>query len=136
MILSDHEIMMEIRSGRLVFTPDITEDQISPSAVDLQLSNVFTLINTTGLKGVTTAVDLAEIESVEDLARIYGEQKTLAKGEKLSLMPRGFVLAYTLERITLPNYLAARVEGRSSFARLGLSSHQTAPTFTQLLKGS
>ena len=134
-ILSDHEILMEIRSGRLAFEPALSEDQISPSAVDLQLSDEFTVFYAPKIKGVTTAVDLAEIESVEKLARIYGEQKTLAKGEKLSLMPRGFVLAYTLERIKLPNYLAARVEGRSSFARLGLSIHQTAPTVHATFEG-
>jgi len=39
-----------------------------------------------------------------------------------------FILAMTLERIDLPLDLAARVEGRSSFARLGLAVHITAPT--------
>ena len=38
------------------------------------------------------------------------------------------ILAYTQEIIEMPNYLAARVEGRSSLARLGISIHQTAPT--------
>jgi dCTP deaminase len=43
-------------------------------------------------------------------------------------MERGaFVLATTFERIRLPNHLAARVEGKSSLARLGISVHFTAP---------
>ena len=61
MILSDHEILMEIRSGRLAFEPALSEDQISPSAVDMQLSDEFTVFNAPKVKGVTTAVDLAEI---------------------------------------------------------------------------
>jgi len=41
-----------------------------------------------------------------------------------------FVLAWTAEIVTIPNSsrLAARVEGKSSMARLGVSVHVTAPT--------
>ncbi len=50
-----------------------------------------------------------------------------------SLQPRAFVLGQTIERVHLPiregrPVLAARVEGRSSFARCGLIVHFTAPT--------
>jgi dCTP deaminase len=37
------------------------------------------------------------------------------------------VLAFTYESITIPNNLIAMVQGRSSYARVGLSMHQTAP---------
>src|SRR5262245_44729600 len=41
-----------------------------------------------------------------------------------------FVLAYTQQRICLPHgsRIAARVEGKSSLARLGIGVHVTAPT--------
>lgn len=41
-----------------------------------------------------------------------------------------FLLAYTRERICLPHTsrIAARVEGKSSLARLGVGVHVTAPT--------
>ena len=44
--------------------------------------------------------------------------------------PQQFVLAWTLERLELPkeSRIAARVEGKSSLARLGLGVHITAPT--------
>jgi dCTP deaminase len=50
-----------------------------------------------------------------------------------ALQPGSFVLGNTIERIELPivsgqTSLAARVEGRSSFARCGLIIHFTAPT--------
>jgi|CZKU01.1.fsa_nt_gi dCTP deaminase len=50
-----------------------------------------------------------------------------------SLEPKVFVLGNTLEQIELPirpghRCLAARVEGKSSFARCGLLIHFTAPT--------
>jgi dCTP deaminase len=43
--------------------------------------------------------------------------------------PWAFLLGWTAERIQLPHSarLAARVEGRSSLARLGLGVHVTAP---------
>ena len=46
-----------------------------------------------------------------------------------------FVLAWTQERIQLPNFLSACVEGRSTLARLGLSVHQSAPTVHATFRG-
>jgi len=43
------------------------------------------------------------------------------------LRPDGFVLAVTLEKIRVPRDMIARVEGRSTYARMGLSMHETAP---------
>ena len=58
----------------------------------------------------------------------YGEEIIVPIGGKFELKPGDFVLGYTLERVELPNYLAARIEGRSRLARFGVSVHQTAPT--------
>jgi dCTP deaminase len=46
------------------------------------------------------------------------------------LVPRRLLLAWTRERLALPltSRLAARVEGKSSLARLGVGIHITAPT--------
>ena len=46
------------------------------------------------------------------------------------LKPKEFILGWTRERIKLPHRarIAARVEGKSSLARLGLGVHVTAPT--------
>lgn len=54
------------------------------------------------------------------------------------LRPHEFIIATTLERIELPPHgrLAARVEGRSSFARLGLVIHMTAPTIHNTFRGN
>src|SRR5205085_624544 len=44
--------------------------------------------------------------------------------------PRQFILAVTQERVELPeeSQIAARIEGRSTLARLGVGVHVTAPT--------
>src|SRR4029079_2505132 len=41
--------------------------------------------------------------------------------------PDEFILAQTYERIWIPLNLISRVEGRSTYARFGLSMHETAP---------
>ena len=54
--------------------------------------------------------------------------------EGFVLHPGEFVLGSTLETVSLPDDLAARVEGKSSLGRLGLLTHATAgfvdPGFT------
>ena len=55
------------------------------------------------------------------------ERDQFGKRSIYVLEPGEFILAKTLERVTIPAHLIASVEGRSSYARLGLSMHQTAP---------
>ena len=134
MILSDREIWMEIGSGRLKFSPGLEPDQVGPSSIDLRLGNEFTVFKPPEL-GLQTTIDLSKIQNVETVAETLGTTETRAQGEHFQLDPNQFVLAYTLEYITMPNYLAARVEGRSSLARLGISIHQTAPTVHATFEG-
>ena len=49
------------------------------------------------------------------------------EADTFDLRPDEFVLAETLERVVIPNDLVGFVEGRSSWARVGLSIHVTAP---------
>src|SRR5690606_16344057 len=55
-------------------------------------------------------------------------------GESFVLHPGEFVLGSTWEQVSLPDDIAARVEGKSSLGRLGLLTHATAgfvdPGFT------
>ena len=44
----------------------------------------------------------------------------------LPILPGQFILGHTLEYIKLPSNIAAQIEGRSSFARLGIQVHMTA----------
>jgi deoxycytidine triphosphate deaminase len=47
--------------------------------------------------------------------------------ESFVLHPGNFILAVTYESIRVPNNMIALIEGRSTYARVGLSMHQTAP---------
>jgi dCTP deaminase len=51
------------------------------------------------------------------------------------LRPGRYIIGYTYEWIGVPRHLAARVEGKSSLARLGMSVHMTAPHITPGFSG-
>ena len=125
---------MEIGSGRLSFDPPITPDQVSPSAIDLRLGNQFTVFKAP-TDSVTIILDLTKIANVETIIADYADEVSIPDNEAFILKSKSFVLAYTREYIKLPNYLAARVEGRSSLARIGISIHQTAPTVHATFEG-
>ena len=125
---------MEINSGRLSFDPAISPAQVSPSAVDLRLSDQFTVFNPSQ-EGETTHLDLTRIPNIENTIKRHAEEMTVPHGQRFTLQPKAFVLAYTQEYVKLPNYLAARIEGRSSLARVGISIHQTAPTVHATFEG-
>jgi len=50
-----------------------------------------------------------------------------ANHDEFTIEPNRLVLAQTLEKICIPNDLVGLVEGRSSWARLGITVHVTAP---------
>ena len=52
------------------------------------------------------------------------------------LEPDGFVLAQTLEYVVMPNDLMGFVEGRSSWARTGISVHLAAPKIDPGFEGT
>ena len=134
MVLSDHEIQMELDNGRLRFSLPITDGRISPSSVDLLPSNQFNVFKPQS-QGVETVIDLTRVPNLEEAFQPYTDTIKVADGDSLVLYPGDFVLAYIREYVELPNYLAARVDGRSSCARIGLSVHQTASTVRETFQG-
>lgn len=127
MILSDGEIWEAIESNQLFIDPPPSMGQVGPSSIDLRLGNRFTTFPEPP-SGFSTIVDLSTDVDVEAGIARYGRNVIVRDGEPFTLNPGDFVLAYTLENIRLSDTLAARVEGRSSIGRLGISIHQTAPT--------
>lgn len=65
-----------------------------------------------------------------ELKAIYARPVELYPDGYFLLERNDFRLAITHERVELPkeSKIAARVEGRSTLARLGLAVHMTAPT--------
>lgn len=114
MLLSDSTILMLVRKGEIFIDP-FDEKLVGPSSLDLRLGNDFLFFNRTKVE----AIDPKK-PSNEFLEKVHIED-----GDFLVLHPGQFVIATTLEYIKLPPYISARIEGRSSIARLGVIVHST-----------
>lgn len=118
MILSDRELRAEVEDGHIKFEPNIDLDiQIQDASIDVRLG--YTLRLPTHLEGQI----LAPNERIR--RELQGDEARIPTGG-YNLEPQHFVLGHTLEKITLPLHLAARLEGKSSLARLGLMIHFTS----------
>ena len=115
MILSDRTLREEIAARRIVIDP-LDERCIQPSSIDVKVSNLFRVFrnHTAGIIDVK--------QDLEDLT----EMVVVDPDGVFMLHPGEFVLGSTLERITVPDDLVARIEGKSSLGRLGLLIHSTA----------
>lgn len=115
MLLSDGDIRKELDSGRVVLDP-LDLDMVQPSSVDVRLDRFFRLFDNHKYQHIDPAVDQP------DLTRLVEVESE----ESFVLHPGEFVLGATFEVVTLPDDVAARLEGKSSLGRLGLLTHSTA----------
>ena len=115
MLLSDRDIRAEINNQRIVLDP-WDESMVQPSSVDVRLDRLFRLFDNHKYPHIDPAQDQP------DLTRLV----EVEADEPFVLHPGEFVLGATYEVVTLPNDIAARLEGKSSLGRLGLLTHSTA----------
>ena len=115
MLLSDRDILAEIESKRVVIEP-YEPSMIQPSSIDFRLDRYFRVFENHRYPHIDPAVDQSDLTRVVE-----------AEGdEPFILHPGEFVLGSTFEVVSLPDDVAARVEGKSSLGRLGLLTHATA----------
>jgi dCTP deaminase len=115
MLLSDRDLIDELKAGTLQLEP-FDPALVQPSSIDVRLDRFFRVFN----NHLYTHIDPAEQQ--DDLTAMV----EVADGQPIVLHPGEFVLASTLEVITLGDQLAGRLEGKSSLGRLGLLTHSTA----------
>ncbi|GAA1030264.1 dCTP deaminase [Virgisporangium ochraceum] len=115
MLLSDRDLIDELKAGTLLLEP-FDPALVQPSSIDVRLDRFFRVFN----NHLYTHIDPAEQQ--DDLTAMV----EVADGQPFVLHPGEFVLASTLEVITLGDQLAGRLEGKSSLGRLGLLTHSTA----------
>jgi len=126
MILTDAEILQRLfeenPKRRLRVAPIANwKKQLQPASLDVRL-------------GAELVVFRRELEGTHDLLSPSANETTLRLPQRLAVDPRrgfvvhpgDFVLATTFESVALPFDLAARLEGKSSWGRLGLQIHSTA----------
>jgi dCTP deaminase len=115
MVLSDRTIRRLLDEGRIGIDP-YDDELLQPSSVDVRVDRFFRVFRNSRYPFIDVKQpmeDLTELVEIDD-------------DEPFVLHPGEFVLGSTLERITLPDDLVARLEGKSSLGRLGLLIHSTA----------
>ena len=131
MILTDREIQIAIGTSQITISPAPTLDSYSSTSVDLRLGDRLSIFN--------DDLNCDALEQVIDPGKNYNAEKVIKKisseividvADGFVLRPGKFILGWTLETVNLPMTakVAARIEGKSSLARLGLLIHFTAPT--------
>jgi dCTP deaminase len=119
MVLSRRDILRRLNDGSVRFDPQVPSEAIKQVSVDLRLGRTFTVFR-----------ERQHVAAIRISKELFTENEDLwlSKEEDFYILePRKFVLAQTMEKVTLPNDLMGLVEGRSSWARLGISIHVTAP---------
>ena len=115
MVLSDRTIRRLIGEGRIGIDP-FADSLVQPSSIDVRVDRYFRVFRNARYP----YIDVKEpMEGLTELVEID-------EAEPFILHPGEFVLGSTLERVTLPDDLVARLEGKSSLGRLGLLIHSTA----------
>jgi len=115
MLMSDRDIRAEIEAGRIGLEP-LDMGLLQPSSFDVRLDRFFRLFDNHKYAYIDPA------EEMSDLTRLV----EVDPKEAFILHPGEFVLGSTYEFVTLPDNIAARLEGKSSLGRLGLLTHSTA----------
>lgn len=119
MPLSDRDIRLEVEAGRIGLDP-FDPDAVQPASLDVTLG-----------PGLRVPRGWRRIDFAEPIPEDLTEP---ADADGFRLQPGAFVLASTAEVLTLPDDIAAQLDGRSTIGRLGLLVHTTAgwidPGFT------
>jgi dCTP deaminase len=113
--MSDRDIRAEIELGRIGLEP-LEMDLLQPSSFDVRLDRFFRLFDNHKYAYIDPAEDQSDLTQLIEVPA----------DEPFILHPGEFVLGSTFEFVTLPNDIAARLEGKSSLGRLGLLTHSTA----------
>lgn len=115
MLISDRDIRTELDSGRIGLDP-YDPKMIQPASVDVRLDRFFRLFDNHKYAHIDPSLEQPELTRLVEVEA----------GEPFILHPGEFVLGSTYEQVTLPDDVAARLEGKSSLGRLGLLTHSTA----------
>ncbi|AJT42039.1 dCTP deaminase [Psychromicrobium lacuslunae] len=115
MLISDRDIRTQIDAGRIVLDP-FEPSMVQPSSVDVRIDKLFRLFDNHKYAHIDPSEEQPELTRLVEVA----------DDEPFILHPGEFVLGSTYETVTLPDDVAARLEGKSSLGRLGLLTHSTA----------
>lgn len=105
------------------------DDQIQPCSIDLRLSNVVWRrrkahwLRRVLRRGPTVDLRKSHVQEIDP--RREWRKVVLNDGESLTIWPGEVLMTRIYERFRIPDEYAGKVEGRSSYARIGLAVHCT-----------
>ena len=118
MVLSDKDLKIAIKSGKIKITPvPDFKTQLGSCSIDLRLGNVFRVFEHS---------KHAYIDPFEKTSDSFTREIVMKPKEAFIVQPGDFVLATTMENVAVPDDLVGTLEGRSSIGRLGIVIHSTA----------
>lgn len=112
-MLSDRDIRRAIKDKLLVIDP-FDPLLINPCSIDMRLDPRYRVFT-------AASIDMAHVNEHHTQLRHADDDNGV-----IALLPGAFILCSSVEQFQLGNMLCARVEGKSSLGRLGLSIHETA----------
>lgn len=122
MILSDRDIKKALKEKRIIIDPKPNLSvQLGSCSIDLRLGKKFRVFNHSKI----ALIDPNNPCATEDLMT----EIEVKNRDPFILQPGDFILATTMETITIPDNMLGRLEGRSSLGRLGIVVHSTASVF-------
>lgn len=137
MILTDREIRVSLEAGLISIEPRPDERAFSATSVDLTLDATLSEFKPPEA-GPGTVLDPGRpgYSFAQAIAAIT-RRVAIDPEAGFDLVPGVLVLGWTRENVDLNAHarVAARIEGKSSLARLGLAVHVTAPTIHAGSKG-
>ncbi len=128
-VLVDKEIKRLIRNDQIKIIPFMYMDecingkerkQIGTTSVDIRLGSSFQIFTPNQYE----IVDFTQKES--ERYTTSSKRIDLDFMESIVIAPGQFMLGHSMEYVKLPNTICGNLEGRSSFARLGIEIHMTA----------
>ena len=138
MILNEHQILSRLvdpdPERRIIITPLVNpEEQFGPTSLDVRLGTDFQVLKRSNLTHWDPMKTPDAIQADLDLSMAHFKMKAT---DPFVLHPGEFALASTLEYVQIPLDIAARLEGRSTWGRLGLQIHATAGFVDPGFKGA
>jgi dCTP deaminase len=128
MTLSDRDIKKFIKEGKIKIEPQPSfKEQLGPCSLDLHLGNIFKVFKPSQYPYLDPRREINFEEIMEEVK--------IDNGAPFILQPNDFVLTTTKEELQLSNDIMARLDGRSSLARLGVIIHVTSARFDPGWKG-
>ena len=116
-MLSDNSIRECVERGEIEFAP-YNADAVQPASVDVRLGRLFRVFRPEKAVMIDLGQPLADA--------VAGELVDVGENGSFILHRGEFALGHLAERLRVGSELMARVEGKSSLARVGLAIHSTA----------